>query len=305
MFRYSPLLRLILIVASGAIGGVQARNIDWFCNPLTTNLTSNDAAMDGTFHFELGTFINGFMPTSANTTQWAANWVAAQRTGYNATNRTFTSRFTIEDNTAPFNVGGAAYVWGFGGAAGSEWILFRATSWTWPTADPINPLALSWNAGSATQVVVGSINVNGALMRSAAVSNSVPPSTSWPQWRADLLNGVAANGGNDDPDGDGISNALEFICGTNPTMPDRLAATTVSTVNSGGQNYLQIGIPRLADRTATLVVEVSTDLVHWSSGPTFTQQVASTSSLWTVRSLTPMNAGAPQQFMRLRVTVVP
>ncbi|BCU77643.1 hypothetical protein llg_23580 [Luteolibacter sp. LG18] len=280
-----------------------ARNIRWFCNPLTTNLTSTGATMDGSFRFELGVFANGFTPTAGNTASWAANWVPAQRTLYNATNRLFTEEYTVVDNTAPFAVGAVAYVWGFGGPTGSEWILFRASTWTWPQADPLNPIALSWNASSATQVIVGSINATTppSLMRSAAVSSSAPPPTPWPQWQGEMLVGTSQNGPNDDPDGDGVPNALEFILGTDPQLPDRGSAITTAIVEAGGQNYLQLGLPRLSDRTATVVPEVSTDLILWSSGGSVTSVIAATPSLLTVRVLSPVVAGTTRQFVRFRV----
>jgi hypothetical protein len=48
-------------------------------------------------------------------------------------------------------------------------------------------------------------------MQSLAVINSVPPASTYVQWRNEELSGVALNGPEDDADGDGIKNGLEFV----------------------------------------------------------------------------------------------
>jgi hypothetical protein len=143
-------------------------------------------AMDAGFRFELGVFSGGFIPTAANTSQWDGNWVSAQRAVYNDANGLFTAEFTVTGNAGAFSVRVQAYVRGFGGVKGDQWILFRAPSWTWPAADPLNPIGLNWNATSATQVITGPINSSGTpyLMKTTVVAGSVPPSTSWSQWQA-------------------------------------------------------------------------------------------------------------------------
>lgn len=284
----------------------QARDIRWFCNPVSVNLTSSGRPMDAGFRFELGVFSGGFVPTNANTSQWAANWVAAQRTVYNEANEFFTDEHTVTENSAPFLVGAQAYVWGFGGRSGEEWILFRASAWTWPAADPLNPVGLNWNAASATQVIAGSINASGSpfLMKSTMVSGSVAPSTSWSEWQAEALEGISQNGPADDPDGDGVRNDLEFVFGLLPLSPDAVPSSITSFAEIGNQRFLQIGIPRRADRIAALAVEVSTNLGIWYSGTAFTHEELSSPSLLVVRSLVPVD-DAPSRFMRLRISVAP
>ncbi|RYD17816.1 MAG: hypothetical protein EOP88_24750 [Verrucomicrobiaceae bacterium] len=286
---------------------VHARNIRWFCNPMSVNQTASGQTMDGSFRFELGVFTGGFVPSSANTSQWAANWVSAQRTVYIEANRLFTAEHSVADNAAPFTNGAQAYVWGFGGTKGDEWILFRAPSWTWPTADPLNPVALSWNASAATQVIVGSVNSSGTpyLMKTASVSTSVPPSTTWAQWQTEALDGVTLNGPSQDADGDGIRNDLEFVFGLDPRKPDTLPPTTSEVVTIGSERFLRIGIPRRADRLASLVVQVSPNLTSWASGPAYTVVESSAPSLLTIRSLVPIDGTTPKQFMRTGISVTP
>lgn len=284
-----------------------ARIVRWFCNPMSVNQTAAGETMNGSFRFELGVFTGGFVPTSANTSQWAANWVSAQRAVYNETNRFFTAEHVVTANAAPFTSGIQAYVWGFGGTRGDEWILFRASNWNWPTADPLNPVALNWNTSAATQVIVGSINSSGEpyLMRTAVVSSSLPPPTTWAQWQAESLDGVALNGPSDDADGDSIRNDLEFVFGLDPRKPDTLPATSTEVVILGNERFLRVGIPRRADRIASLVVQLSTNLTTWSSGPAYTVVESSAPSLLTVRSLIPIDGTMKMQFMRAGISTAP
>lgn len=287
-----------------------ASRINWFSTLNRTNLTSTGQPMDAQFRFELGVFINGFTPTAANTSQWAANWRSTQRIRYNPSTgvRQFNAEFTVEDNDTPFNVGAAAYLWGFrGNAASSEWILIRNTAWSWPAPNPFSPFPLAWNAADAANpaggvVILGSVIASGSphLMRSAAVTNSAPPTTSWAVWQSDELDGVALNGPNDDADGDGISNLIEFAFGTAPKTANPPVATPASILELGGQRHLQITVPRRADHTATLVIEVSPDLVSWSSGTSHTQVVSDTLASLVVRDLTPLGSAATKRFMRVR-----
>lgn len=266
--------------------------------------------MDAEFRFEIGVFINGFTPTSANTSQWAANWRSPQRTRYNPNTgvRQFNAEFVVEDNVTPFTVGAAAYLWGFrGNASSGEWILIRNTTWTWPAPNPFNPFPLSWNAADAAApstgvVILGSVIASGSphLIRSAAVTNSAPPTTSWTLWQADELDGVTLNGPNDDVDGDGISNLIEFAFGTTPKTANTPVATPASILELSGQRYLQITVPRRVDHAATLVIEVSSDLVNWSSGISHTQVMSNTAASLVVRDLTPLSSTATKRFMRVR-----
>jgi hypothetical protein len=276
-------VRLVLVVAF--TGSMDARAIQWFCGSQTVNLSSDGLPMDGGFRFELGVFAAGFTPTAANTAQWSMNWTAAQRVVYNSTNKVFTGQYTVTSNAAPFTQGANAYVWGFGGRAGNEWILFRAPSWTWPVPDPMNPAALSWNAKDATQIVVGSIHLSGNpfLMQSAAVVNSVPPSSTYAQWRNEELSGVALNGPEDDADGDGIKNVLEFVFGTRPKVADSLPPVVNAVVGTGVDRAMQLSIPRRLDRSASLSIDYSPDLVSWASAMVGATVVSNGADAWVLR----------------------
>lgn len=294
----------LLGVAALLAGVAESRTIRWFSDPLQTNLTSSNVPLDGDFRFEIGVFTNGFVPTSGNTMTWAANWVPAQRVLYGAANQFFSGDYKVNSNAAPFTVGAKAYVWGFGGRSGNEWILFSAPTWTWPQSNLTDPNALSWTVAAATQVIVGSTNASGSpyLMRTASVIGA-PPSTSWAQWRSEMLDGVVLNGANDDPDRDGVSNALEFAFGTLPMVADAPSTAVSSLTDVSGQKYLQLSVPRRIDRTATILVQISSDLTIWNSGAGFTETVSNGYQALVVRASQPVSPSVPKQFMRVRVTV--
>lgn len=133
-------------------------------------------------------------------------------------------------------------------------------------------------------------------MKSASVTNAAPPSTSYLQWQTEHLPGEPLDGPGDDPDNDGVLNLLEFVFGTLPKTAGAPTVTPVSLV----VGKLQIFIPRRIDRPAVLTVEVSPDLVNWSSGPAHTAVVTDDVSGLVVRDLTPLDPANPKRFMRLK-----
>lgn len=272
----------------------------WTSTVNSVNLTSTNALMDGGFRFQLGVFQGTFVPTTANRNQWAQNWVAARHVAYLESSQSYSDTFEGFVAAPNFTAGKATYVWGFkGDALSGEWILFRASSWTWPAFNTDPPTQFRWRAREATPIL-GTISSTGDpfLMKSAAVSNATPPTVTWSQWVDTDLSGVPDNGPEDDPDDDGVPNLLEFVFGTPPTTANAPTATPVSLV--GG--HLVMTIPRRIDRPAMLVVEVSGDLVNWNSGAAHTEIISSAPNALVVRDLTPYDPENPRRFMRLRVS---
>ena len=190
-----------------------------------------------------------------------------------------------------------------GGRAGDEWILFRDSTWVWPEPDSTNPIPLNWNAKNATQVVVGTIQGSGTpfLMRSAVVEESAPPPTSYPRWSEEELAGVVLNAPEDDADGDGIENVLEFAFGMNPRVRDHLPGIAAGKVTVGGVDYIQLAIPRRMDRVASLELQTSLNLVAWGPAGASVSVVGDVPSAWTLRyplGLTPENS---RRFFRVHV----
>jgi hypothetical protein len=96
------------------------------------------------------------------------------------------------------------------------------------------------------------------------------------------------NAPGDDPDGDGMLKDVEFAFGTLPLVPDALPPTITSFTTIGSQRFLEITIPLRADRPGMVAVGISSDLIHWSTGPAFTQNVSSGPAYLTLRSLVPV-----------------
>jgi hypothetical protein len=278
----------------------RAESVNWYNPPPPPgqgNLTSSGQPMDGAFQFNLGLFANGFTPTRANIHQWAAMWNPAMTGNYNPSTKVFDEIHTVLSNPVPFLPGASAYVWGRRTTpVGDEWILFRKSDWLWPSPNPMNPFPLDWNAAQADQVILGSINGPGHLMKSESV-------VSYSQWRIAALEGEPLNGPDDDPDHDGVPNLLEFVFGLPPLQAGPHPEIGVSIVAVSGQNYLRASIPRVRSRLADLTVMVSSDMLLWYSGPEHTVGVSSDETSLVVRDLTPLSAGEGRRFIKLRAVL--
>lgn len=290
-----------------------ANRIYWYAPPATLNLTSDGTPLDARFQFELGVFRDGFVPNTANRSEWATYWSPAQRTPYVPTTASppsdtggFSGLFEVEDNAAPFLSGRPAWIWGFRyDPAGSEWILCRATSWTWPTPNPLNPNPIFWNASAATPLIgtIHSTTPDGTpvLLRTAKVNDAAGPATPWSQWQATELANEPLNGPHDDPDGDGTINLLEYVFGSPPKTPTPPPAMPLEAVTTETGTFLQIRIPRRKDHPANLTVETSPDLAIWNSGPTATTVIEDTPAAWVVRDTSPLTGPAPCRYLRVKI----
>ena len=124
------------------------------------------------------------------------------------------------------------------------------------------------------------------------------PLTSYQNWQLQYFGTTNGNGpGADaaDPDGDGVSNLMEYALGTNPTSAASVAHPSASIVNQ----HLSITFNR-AEADVTYLVEVSPDLVSWTviaTNPGSVGQVVTT-----VDPLTLSPDGPTKRFLRLRIT---
>jgi len=100
----------------------------------------------------------------------------------------------------------------------------------------------------------------------------------------------------------GVCNLAAYAFGVNPATPDRSALPLVTL--QGGN--LQVTYSRwLHAADLSYIVEVSDDLVNWSSGPSYTQQVSvtpldSAREQVVERDLIP-SSSAPHRFIRIRL----
>lgn len=297
------LAALMLLPLSG-----QANRINFYSTPGQPAYGSDGRPLDSETSFELGVFANGFVPTAINTAEWSAHWVPAQRTKFSGNHTWFTSVFNVTNNAAPFTVGAPAYVWGFSGSEEQgQWILFRSTKWTWPAADATAPAPLLWSSKDADVVVVGALPSTGVArvaLRPTAIANSLPPATTWNQWKTDKLAGQPLGNPNDDADGDGVPNILEFVLGTSPSSAaDRPTEGwgRMQVAPEGGKSYLELRVPRRRDRPAKFTAQVSSDLNTWASGTSHTRVVSDTADAMTVRDAVPIGEAGNARFLRVNV----
>jgi hypothetical protein len=252
-------MKLLLSFALGLLAlshFSSAAKINWYCPPHSVNLTEGGQVMGAEFVFELGVFKGGFIPTSENRSDWAVNWVPAQRVPYHSVNRWYTSSYYVTENTPDFAINTPAWVWGFsGGPESGEWLLLGSQSWKWPQASASSPLSLTWKASDADTVLIGSVG-GSSLLRSAKVRGVVPPTTTWAQWQAQHL-GQSNGNPIEDLNGNSIPDIFEFASGLEKAGQLKIVSTA---------NGFELRIPRRVDRPAAFNIEVSYDLKDWYSG---------------------------------------
>lgn len=139
-----PLLALLLGATT-----VRSQTLDWGNEVFGTVVDSTGAALDNTYVFELGAFDEGFTPTGSNVTDWIAHWNVFDRATFNAAIGYFTSSVQMQadgtSNSAWLTPGSGsfegleAFLFIRNGDIPmplTEWLLARASTWLFPTADP-------------------------------------------------------------------------------------------------------------------------------------------------------------------------
>ena len=130
--------------------------------------------------------------------------------------------------------------------------------------------------------------------------------TPFEQWRIanhnpTQLGNAQLSGPLADPDKDGIGHLMEYALGLNPGVADKLSSkVTHDLENLTGSQYLRLSVTKNASATdVSYLVEVSSDLVTWTSVNTVVETNTATSLI--VRDTVPMT-GNTRRFIRLRVT---
>ena len=151
----------LLTVAILALGAScsYGQTLNW-SNEVFDDLTdSNGNTLDETlFVFELGSFVNGFVPDETNTDEWILNWRVFDTASYEQDNGHFTSTVYIQNDVTSSNptastisfAGLEAYIWirnDDDPVPGTEWFLARADDWTFPTTggDCCNTEVVEWS----------------------------------------------------------------------------------------------------------------------------------------------------------------
>ncbi len=291
-------IQVILAVCAYA-GGV-----NWSNSSFSTNLSSTGAALDATYTFELGAFLPGFTPTCANTAAWKTNWRAAQFSAYNPVTASFSNSYEVTSNVSPFATSQLGYIWGHNASdTNGEWFLVSAPTWRWPAVGGIQQPE-EWSVNNASTIILGGVNGAGFHIKMTAVLNSQPPIIYPTQWRnlrfttAQLAN-PAISSWQADPDGDGVTNLLEYIQGRLPTVATAKVLPTFSQHLIGASRYLKLSVPRSSCANVSIVV--SSDLNTWVGGPNDIEILINTSTLLEARDRTAIGS-VPRRYICFKIS---
>ncbi len=161
--------------------------------------------------------------------------------------------------------------------------------------DPSPPFALAFSPAEGEHILtIRATDDEGASRISDAVTISIrnQAPVSYENWIATFATGFTQR--DDDPDGDGLANLIEYYLGSDPTTAgDGLAITLVDEEWMLVFNHLK------ASSEATATVEWSDDLLSWSDAGVTLEVTAEDTEAHTFRAHVP--AGTGQRFVRLRV----
>ena len=159
-------------------------------------------------------------------------------------------------------------------------------------------------AGNYSVVVTDNAN---SITSSVVTITLAGPSPTFADWKADKGLPMGQDGPGDDPDGDGLSNVVEFAFGTHPMQSQSRALPANRTHSEGGMEYPAVTfIRRKSLNGANIVVEAFTGIPF--GAPAGTTQVGQPEDLGDgtervmIRSQTPLR-DTQRYFFRTRVQV--
>ncbi len=154
---------------------------------------------------------------------------------------------------------------------------------------------------ASARVYVGTTNDVGVF--GLLDQTTLTPLEAWRNTNFGNPSNVGAGADTASPAGDGVPNLIKYALGLNPFAPATGSQLPVESILPvSGQNYLALTVNRTAQATdVTYIVEVSSDLVTWMSGPPFTVTISNVSTQLIVRENTPVG-GATSRFIRLHVS---
>lgn len=253
----------LIVFLLTSIPWAYASQVTWQSTSGAVNLQSDGVTtLDSSFEFLLGAFPASFTPTESNLEEWIDQFVPLGNPGiYLDSSQRFTRVATLPNNASPFERTNRVYIWGRNGTvSGSEWILMSrpVSEWTWPfgsSSFPPIPGGPEYRVSDVQpeDVVIGSVNENGALMR----TSSVVLTLTYDDWVLANFDDQDDSSPTADIDGDGLDNLLEYAVGSDPQIPD---ASAVLVMTSDAQ----LVIERVPGRLVNWEIESSTTLQNFA-----------------------------------------
>ncbi len=179
-------------------GGLKAQTVDWGTSNTGTNelFQSTGAAAGSAMTWDLGYFTVGFTPSSANVTNWAANWNSIST----ATQAPPDMNLNVTNASVPASLAGTqAYMFGYSslttlGTPGTEAFLATSTTWVLPSEfdqlnidiaanpfDVADTLDVIWGAVDRQIGVTGGVVTGGGTLSVAKADEGFEIQTAtWP-----------------------------------------------------------------------------------------------------------------------------
>lgn len=250
---------IIMILACGmpAVAGLAY----WGSEGFVENADSHRKPWTPDFSLELGVFPKGFVPTCENRDQWVAKWIKLDVAAFDIREARFAGVVDLSQ-PLPAAADPQVYFWAANGrdlTKGPEWLLLTRPEWKWPAASPAGSPAVTWTTGSPASPVLGEIGSNGFHLTSERVA---PVPVLLDSWLAGFFPDSPADRNPDaDPDGDGLSNRLEYFLGSDP---DQGSSVICPEIRAAGDGTL-LTLRRNPYAESKFSVETSANLRKWSA----------------------------------------
>ena len=259
----SPLgvLKAVCLLGILSISIARGGLIYWGSEGFIDYKNSRNQAWTPDYSMALGVFKTGFTPTFANRGLWAENWVPLGLAQYDSEELRFAG--VVDDSLSlPGGSGTQAYIWAKNGedlTKGPEWMLMTNLDWQWPAVSFPNSPPLTWTTGAVASPLVGSL---GQPIRDLITAGVRPVAVSLVDWLLARFPSQPENRtASGDPDGDGLSNQLEYFLGSNPANGSSMIHPSLAVDGSG--TMLNLARNPFAESSFTL--ERSTSLNLWTA----------------------------------------